>query len=141
MTDSKGAGGIDEPIELDLRSQAQKIKREYTQGELVKVGWGKNQSEAEMVQLILLEEGIPTTVRRSAGFDVPDFLAAGPRDVMAPLSAAEAARAVLHEADLLPSREAGDEGSRSRIFRAFVWVFIVFLSLGVVVVFLTEVVS
>ncbi len=141
MTDPNGSGGIDEPIELGLRSQAQKIKQEYTHGDLVKVGWGKNQSEAEMVQMMLLEEGIPTTVRRSAGFDVPDFLAAGPRDVMAPASAAEAARAVLHEADLLPSEEAGERDSRSRAFRVFIWVFIVFLSLGVVAVFLAEVVS
>ncbi len=141
MTEPNGSGGIDEPIELGVRSQAQKVKQEYTHGELVKVGWGKNQSEAEMVQMMLLEEGIPTTVRRSAGFDVPDFLAAGPRDVMAPSSAAEAAWAVLHEADLLPSEEVGEKDSRGRAFRAFVWVLILFLSLGVVVIFLAEVVS
>ena len=30
--------------------------------------------------------------KRSGGFDVPDFLAAGPRDVLVPRSGAEAAR-------------------------------------------------
>ena len=33
---------------------------------------------------MLLEEGIPSLLRRSGGFDVPDFLAAGPRDVLVP---------------------------------------------------------
>ncbi len=35
-----------------------------------------------MIQGLLLEEGIPSLVRRSGGFDVPDFLAAGPRDIV-----------------------------------------------------------
>jgi hypothetical protein len=34
-------------------------------------------------------------VRRSRGFDVPDFLAAGPRDVLVPEGGAEAARDML----------------------------------------------
>ena len=34
-------------------------------------------------------------LRRSGGFDVPDFLAAGPRDVLVPESGAEAAREAL----------------------------------------------
>ena len=34
-------------------------------------------------------------LRRTAGFDVPDFLAAGPRDVLVPQSGAEAAREAL----------------------------------------------
>jgi hypothetical protein len=40
-------------------------------------------------------------LRRSAGFDVPDFLAAGPRDVMVPISGAQTAREVLLQADLV----------------------------------------
>ena len=35
-----------------------------------------------MIQGLLLEEGIPSLARRSGGFDVPDFLAAGPRDIL-----------------------------------------------------------
>ena len=54
-----------------------------------------NLAEAEMVQGILLEEGIPSFQRRSRGFDVPDFLAAGPRDILVPEAGFEAARELL----------------------------------------------
>jgi hypothetical protein len=40
-------------------------------------------------------------LRRSRGFDVPDMLAAGPRDVMVPASGAGPAREVLLPAELL----------------------------------------
>ena len=40
---------------------------------------------------MLLEEGIPSILRRTRGFDVPDFLAAGPRDVIVPETGVEAA--------------------------------------------------
>jgi hypothetical protein len=42
--------------------------------------------------------------RRSAGFDVPDMLAAGRRDILVPASGAHAAREVLMQADLLESQ-------------------------------------
>lgn len=95
------AAGVDvgQPLPGEEEGQG-KINPEYASGELVKVGFANNQAEAEMIQMMLREEGIPTTLRRSAGFDVPDFLAAGPRDVMAPSSAAEAARQLLNEAHL-----------------------------------------
>lgn len=76
------------------------INPEFSVGELMKVGWGRNQAQAEFVQNLLAEYGIPSILRRSAGFDVPDFLAAGPRDVLVPESAATAAREVLRESDL-----------------------------------------
>jgi hypothetical protein len=44
---------------------------------------------------MLLEEGIPSLARRTAGFDVPDFLAAGPRDILVAASGVDAAREVL----------------------------------------------
>ncbi|MEX0992982.1 MAG: hypothetical protein WDZ37_03205 [Solirubrobacterales bacterium] len=95
------AGEVDaeQPV-TDLRAQARKIKPQYSRGDLVHVATARQQPEADMIQMVLLEEGIPSTVRRSAGFDVPDFLAAGPRDVMVPQSGAEAAHAVLHQSDL-----------------------------------------
>jgi hypothetical protein len=46
-------------------------------------------------------------LRRSSGFDVPDFLAAGPRDVLVPQSGAEAAHEVLLQADLAPQSGSG----------------------------------
>ena len=71
--------------------------------EPVKVAWARNQAEAELIQGRLREVGIPSMTRRQAGFDVPDFLAAGPRDILVPDEAAEQAREVLAEdVDLLP---------------------------------------
>jgi hypothetical protein len=72
-----------------------KIKPEYTHGKLVKVARAANQPEAELIEGLLLEEGIPSMLRRSAGFDVAESLAAGPRDVLVPESGAQAAREAL----------------------------------------------
>jgi hypothetical protein len=91
---------IDEPVS-EARERARKIKPQFTEGELVRVAGARHQAEAELVQGILLEEGIPSMLRRSRGFDVPDMLAAGPRDVLVPVSAATAAREVLLQAELL----------------------------------------
>jgi hypothetical protein len=66
-----------------------------SKGKLVKVGYGQQQAEAEMIQGLLSEHGIPSMLRRAAGFDVPDFLAAGPREVLVPEEQAERAREVL----------------------------------------------
>jgi hypothetical protein len=77
------------------QERARKIKPQYAEGELVRVARAQHQAEAELIQNLLLEEGIPSMTKRSGGFDVPDFLAAGPRDVLVPGSGAEAARDVL----------------------------------------------
>jgi hypothetical protein len=87
----------------------EKINPEYTRGELVRVAGRRNQAEAELIQNLLLEEGIPSIVRRTAGFDVPDYLAGGPRDVLVAESAVQAAREMLLEADLAPQERTGDE--------------------------------
>ncbi len=97
-----GAEPIESPLS-DAHGRARKINPEYTEGQLVRVGGGQNQAEAEMIQGLLLEEGIPSILRRSAGFDVPDFLAAGPRDVMVPEAGAEPAREALLQAGLPPA--------------------------------------
>jgi hypothetical protein len=86
--------GEQEPI-TDAHGRARKVKPQYTGGRLVKVAWTRNLSEAELVQGIMLEEGIPSVQRRTRGFDVPDFLAAGPRDILVPQAALEAARELL----------------------------------------------
>ena len=87
----------------EAQLRARKISREYTEGELVRVAGSRNQAEAELIQGMLLEEGVPSIVRRSAGFDVPDFLSGGPRDVLVPESGVETARETLHQADIEPS--------------------------------------
>lgn len=91
-----------EPERGEAHVRARKVLPEYTRGDLVRAAGGRNQAEAELIQNLLLEEGVPSVVRRTAGFDVPDFLAGGPRDVLVPESGALAARQVLLDADLAP---------------------------------------
>ncbi len=97
-----GETGLGEPVS-ERHQRARKIKPQLAEGELVRVAGAANQAEGEFIQGLLLEEGVPSMLRRSAGFDVPDFLAAGPRDVMVPQSAAITAREVLLQADLVPA--------------------------------------
>ena len=63
--------------------------------DLVKVGHADNQAEAEFLQSLLLEWGVPSVVRRGQGSDVPDFLAAGARDLLVSRANADVARDVL----------------------------------------------
>jgi Putative prokaryotic signal transducing protein len=81
--------------------RARKIKPQLAEGRLVRVAGARNQVEAEFIQSLLLEEGVPSVLRRSAGFDVPDFLAAGPRDILVPESGVTTAREVLLQAELV----------------------------------------
>lgn len=86
------------------RAQARKIKPQLAEGELVRAAWARNQSEAEFIQGLLLEEGVPSVLRRSAGFDVPDMLAAGPRDILVARSGMVTAREVLLQAELIDAQ-------------------------------------
>jgi hypothetical protein len=85
----------------ERHERARKIKPQLTEGRLVRVAGARNQAEAEFIQGLLLEEGVPSMLRRSAGFDVPDFLAAGPRDILVPEAALSTAREVLLEGELI----------------------------------------
>jgi hypothetical protein len=98
----------DAPSPPSERAQrARKIKPQLAEGALVRVAGARNQAEAEFIQGLLLEEGVPSLLRRTAGFDVPDFLAAGPRDVLVPQTGVSTAREVLLEADIIsPERPA-----------------------------------
>lgn len=98
------------------QARARKVKPSYAEGELVRVVTARNQVEAEFVQSLLLEEGIPSTLRRTQGFDVPEMLAAGPRDVMVPLAGLQAAREMLLEVDLLSTGEAPGSPARLALF-------------------------
>ncbi|HXF32585.1 MAG TPA: DUF2007 domain-containing protein [Solirubrobacterales bacterium] len=66
-------------------------------GKLIKVGFARNQAEAEMLQGLLTESGIPSILKRSGGFDAPEFLAAGPRDIWVNKEHAVEARRILEE--------------------------------------------
>jgi hypothetical protein len=109
-----GSLGVDAPV-TERQEWARKIKPQLAEGELTKVAAGRNQAEAELIQGLLLEEGVPSMLKRSAGFDVPDMLAAGPRDVLVPRSGAEVAREVLLQADLLAGPSSSGVDSASRI--------------------------
>jgi len=79
--------------------RARKVKPQYLGGRLVRVAAARNLPESQLIQGILLEEGIPSVERRTRGFDVPDFLAAGPRDILVPEAAYDEATALLGEVD------------------------------------------
>jgi hypothetical protein len=97
------AAGEESPVGK-LQERARKVRPQYAEGPLVRVASARHQAEAEMIEAMLLEEGIPALVRRSGGFDVPDFLASGPRDILVPASGAEAARETLGVAGATPPR-------------------------------------
>lgn len=89
------------PPPSDRHRHARLIKPQLSEGKLVQVAAAGNLAEAEFIQSLLLEEGVPSLLRRSAGFDVPDLLAAGPRDILVPASGADVAREVLLQAELI----------------------------------------
>jgi Putative prokaryotic signal transducing protein len=107
------------------RERARKMRPQFAEGPLVRVATARHQAEAEMLEGLLLEEGVPSLVRRSGGFDVPDFLASGPRDILVPASGADRAREVLGPAGPLPLRATG-EGTP-----AWVKAMAVFLAVGI----------
>jgi len=116
-----GLAVLDEP-DTAAHGRARKVKKQFTEGELVRVAGGRNQAEAEFIQGMLLEEGVPSMLKRSRGFDVPDMLAAGPRDVMVPASGVPAAREILLDAELVraPSEHVDRFDAPSRILLGLV---------------------
>jgi hypothetical protein len=99
---------------------ARKVKPQLAEGMLVKVAGAHNQTEAEFIQGLLLEEGVPSVLRRAAGFDVPDFLAAGPRDVLVPQSGLATAREVLLQAEVIHPHRTVSTVSPLRLLAALV---------------------
>jgi hypothetical protein len=63
----------------------------------VKVAAAPDESVALLMNGVLKGAGIPSLIQRAAGFDAPDFLAAGPRDVLVPASLVEEARQILED--------------------------------------------
>jgi hypothetical protein len=96
-----GVGGATDERLTDRQERARKIKPQLAEGELVYVAGARNQAEGEFIQGLLLEEGVPSLLRRSAGFDVPDYLAGGPRDVLVPQSGETTAREILLQAEII----------------------------------------
>jgi len=115
----QGGDPLEAPLS-DAHGRARKIDPAFTEGDLVRVAGGRNQAEAELIQGLLLEWGVPSVLRRTAGFDVPDFLAAGPRDVLVPEAGAHTAREVLLEADMAPTTTGERAGPRPLVLAAIV---------------------
>jgi hypothetical protein len=125
----------DDSAELPVserHQRARKVKPQLAEGDLVKVAGARNQAEAEFIQGLLLEEGVPSILRRTAGFDVPDFLAAGPRDVLVPQSGAPTAHEVLMEAELIGASEQGPTVAPLRLMAGI----LIALALGALIAWL-----
>ncbi|MBS1879318.1 MAG: DUF2007 domain-containing protein [Actinobacteria bacterium] len=110
-------------------------------GKLVKVAFARNQAEAEMLQGLLIESGVPSMLKRSGGFDNPDFLAAGPRDVWVNGQDEEEAKRILAETMVAGEDEdeerreldeerrlAGGEGAGPSPGRLALWVLVAALA-------------
>jgi hypothetical protein len=113
------AGAREEEPITEAHERARKVRPQFAHGNLIRVTGARNQADGEMIQAILLDQGIPSMLRRTRGFDVPDFLAGGPRDVLVPESGYEAARELLAGSDLLSAEVPPDElpgiGSPARL--------------------------
>ena len=132
VIDGEVSGAVDERHE-----RARKIKPQLAEGPLVRVAGARNQAEGEMLQGLLLEAGVPSLLRRSAGFDVPDFLAAGPRDVLVPQSGAVTAREVLLETEVVAAAPPPAGVAPARLLAGL----LIALALGAVIVWLVTLVA
>jgi hypothetical protein len=63
----------------------------------VKVAVAPNETSALMMEGVLNNAGIPSLIQRARGFDAPDFLSAGPRDVLVPDSLFGEAKQILED--------------------------------------------
>jgi hypothetical protein len=63
----------------------------------VKVAVAPNETSALLMDGVLKDAHIPALIQRAPGFDAPDFLAAGPRDVLVPGALLEEARQLLED--------------------------------------------
>ena len=90
--------------------------RSTRDNDFVKVAHANDQAQAELLQGLLRSADVGSVVRRAPGFDVPEFLAAGPREVLVAASDVPVARDVLREVDPgergPPSRSGADRRSR-----------------------------
>ena len=88
------AGGA-EPVLSERQERARKIKPQYSGGAAREGRPRGEPGRGRDDPAMLLEEGIPSMLRRAGGINVPDAPIVGPRDVLVPESGAEAAREAL----------------------------------------------
>ncbi len=63
----------------------------------MKVAVAPNETSALLMDGVLKDAGVPSLIQRAPGFDVPDFLSAGPRDVLVPGSFLQEANQALED--------------------------------------------
>jgi hypothetical protein len=63
----------------------------------VQVAVAPDESSALLMEGLLKNAGIPTLIQRARGFDAPDFLSAGPRDVLVSASSLGEAKQILED--------------------------------------------
>ncbi|HTU14557.1 MAG TPA: DUF2007 domain-containing protein [Solirubrobacterales bacterium] len=61
----------------------------------MKVAFAQNETEAEMIQGILRDQGIPSMTRKPEGSFMTDLFAMGSRDIIVPAAAEEKAIEIL----------------------------------------------
>jgi hypothetical protein len=63
----------------------------------VKVAAAPDESSTLLMDGLLKDADIPSLIQRAPGFDAPDFLSAGPRDLLVPASLLGEAKQVLED--------------------------------------------
>lgn len=63
----------------------------------MKVAAAPNESSTLLMEGLLKDADIPSLIQRAPGFDAPDFLSAGPRDLLVPASLLGEAKQVLED--------------------------------------------
>ena len=63
----------------------------------MKVAAAPDESSTLLMEGLLKDADIPSLIQRAPGFDAPDFLSAGPRDVLVPASSWGEAKQILED--------------------------------------------
>jgi hypothetical protein len=97
-------GATAEPVS-ELRRRARKVKPAYTGGKLVRLTSARTPAEAELIQGLLLNAGVPSLLNSPSGISAGYM--PGPCEVMVPEAGLQAALEALPE--LRPLAERGGE--------------------------------
>lgn len=83
---------------------------------MVRVAVARHEPETQLILSLLHDAQIPARTQRTGGFDVPDMLAAGPRDILVPehfeLDARSVIQPVLDDVLMRDHEEPEGEGRR-----------------------------
>ncbi|HEY6396990.1 MAG TPA: hypothetical protein VIX82_06005 [Solirubrobacteraceae bacterium] len=121
----------------ERQQRARKVSPQLAAGEPVRVAGARNQAEAELIAGLLLEEGVPSLIRRARGADVPDFMAAGPRDVLVPQASEVTARELLQAAGLASGEAQPQRVAPGRLLAGL----LIALALGALLIWLLSLVA